>query len=124
MGYLVDAPLDSQSCLESITQSTEDEKSTLVGILAGAYRWQDRQCGRDEGLRSCPFCLCAEADREHLWWSCPATVEVRDRFPDVCAAFGRLPPEAKMNGHVLLGRGGDKRVILRHTRCGSVKSGT
>jgi hypothetical protein len=102
MSYLSDQPLDHKMCKLSIDSQPLDSRNVLVGVLSGAYRWQDRQRGEMED-RSCPFCLEQNADRQHLWWRCPATEQARREFPEVMRWSDQLPDPIRMNGHPLLG---------------------
>ncbi len=103
MSYLVDQPLDLRMTRASLEACPAELRTFLVGILCGAYRWQEGQRGGIGADGGCPFCLCPHAERCHLWWSCPATAPLRSRFSNVCRRASTMSNSLRLNGHPMLG---------------------
>ncbi len=61
MNYLREAPLDLMTCGESLKYASEEDRNFLVGILSGAYRWNNQQHGDAED-HGCQFCLALQVD--------------------------------------------------------------
>ena len=102
MAHLADCPLDFKLLASSLRRRSNHDRSLLLGILAGGFRWCTKQVHGDTQESICIHCKASGIGPDHLWVDCPASAPARAKHPGVVALWPTLPLPTRCFGHVSL----------------------